>query len=243
MNNFNSNQKLKNALKECMESEIKEVPKDVELKKQYTPTNQFIKYMNHLIRREKMKEKFKIVYEHRKGIYKLAAGVAFVIICINIGTLLLPNLKQENRTSDNIGTESTSDTADIASTESIEDASKSSSLTASDEVTATSDETAISEIQTVWTAELKGENSVILSLANNTDQALTYTNILKIEKYVDDAWITIYSKDPVENKTLNGNESVKENIKLSDYGIADTGRYKLYRNINDEVVTVELETN
>lgn len=241
---------LRNALKDCLQKENEEVPSDSEIKKQYTPSDKFKKYMLHLIRLEKNKEKYKIVYEHRSSIYKFVAGAALIIISINIGvTLLLPKTNSDNLVNENMVAESTSDTADMAATESSAAKSTTDSTLEtttelpSDSITDIAEKSATdNETELLWTADLTEENEAVLRIENNTEEPYTYTNILKVEKYENDMWTTIYSMEQVDEKVLNPGESIEESIKLSDYEIKKDGSYILYRNINNEMVTVNIET-
>lgn len=239
---YSSKEILHNALKECMQKELEAVPSDREIKKIYTPSSSFKKYINRLIKREKLKDKFKIVYEHKRAIYQLAAGAALFMLAVYIG-----NVFTSPKTSDNSSVEksvqvetttetadrATAETADMVATESVEEST----------TNATTDATmqAGSITEAVWTAEVTGKNEALLKMKNNTEQAVSYANISKVEKYENGSWITIYESSQVEVNILNSGELKEETIKLSDYGITENGSYKLYRDINKETTTVDME--
>jgi BMFP domain-containing protein YqiC len=210
----NNEEMLHNALKDCMQKEMEEVPKDNEIKKKYTPSNQFKKYMNHLMRREEFKEKNKFLYENRSNLYKLVAGAALIILCMNVGVTLFSPKMSKDKAVENMADESTSDGADTA----VESALVQSSLdstsepnkenatadtTTADTTTADTTDTttadttdtttttdsvtdsiakAATEIDVgiLWTADLTKDNEATLKMENKTEEAFTYTNILKV---------------------------------------------------------------
>lgn len=234
-----SEEVLHNVLMECLEKEIEAVPKDSEIKKQYTPSPHFIKYMKHLIRREKAKDKYKVVYEHRKGIYQFVAGAALIIISIQIGvSLISPNVKNESLVNDNISTESVPESADMATAQSADDSTAKSFIQETGEALEAQADIAM---EVLWSASMTGENEAKFTLENTTNLTYMYSNIIKVEKLENDSWVTIYTNDQVEEKILNSGAFVEETIKLSDYEITEVGSYKLYRNVNNETITVEME--
>lgn len=231
---------LHNALEECMEEETKVVPSDSEIKKIYTQSSQFKEYMNRLIRREKAKDKYKVVYMHRKGILQFVASAAILIIGIQVGvTLISPNLKQDSTQNDTMYSETVPESSDMKTTQSADGTTaKTMTEQPTGEVSSTQSDMLA---EALWTATVTGTGEALLTLENTTSQAVTYTNILKVEKLENDNWITIYSNNQTEENNLSSGESIDETIQLSDYKISENGSYRLFRNVNDQPVTVELE--
>ncbi|OYP51869.1 hypothetical protein CG709_02345 [Lachnotalea glycerini] len=110
-----SNDKLREALEECMQKDNALIPSDKEIKKQYTPSEKFKKKMSVLIRHEKLKEKFMLIYGIRKKIYYVA-GAAILILGIRIGmTAFVTDRQSNDNASQIIKTESTSSSPDAKS--------------------------------------------------------------------------------------------------------------------------------
>jgi hypothetical protein len=231
---------LHNALEECMEEEAKLVPSDSELKKIYAPSSQFKEHMNRLIRREKAKDKYKVVYMHRKGILQFVASVAILIIGIQVGvTLISPNLKQDSTQNSTMYSETVPESSEMKVAQS---ADGTTAKTMTEEATGEASSTQSDMLaEALWTATVTGTDEAVLTLTNTKNQVITYTNVLKVEKLEKDNWITIYSNNQTEENNLSSGESIDETIQLSDYKINENGSYRLYRNVNDDSVTVDLE--
>jgi hypothetical protein len=226
-----NNEKLRKALEECMQKDFAFIPSDKEIKKWYTPSEKFKKQMNQLIRKEKLKEKFKFVTINKKRIYQVAAGAAILILGINIGAkLLIPNIDRINLTSQS-PKESTTETTESAL------ADKALDQMAPDQ----SAEEANLRMEVIWSVDSIHESEAVLRLENTTEEPFVYTTIQQVEKFENDNWVTIYFSEKLEEKSISSNESIEETITLSDYNIKESGSYRLYRTINQQTVTIDIE--
>jgi len=235
----NSNEILHNALEECLEKEIKSIPEDSEIKKLYTPSSQFKEKMRPIIRREKAKERFKLVYPHRKLIYQLAATAAVLIIIIHAKNILIsPKMDSDSSVDESMQTEMVSDEATTASEFAAPAGATEDSAAKSTMDAALTDG---SIVNAAWSVEVTDESEATLRFENISNEAITYGNIFKVEKYENGNWVEVNQKEVKEESTLEPGEFIEESIVFEDFSIKEEGIYKLYRNVNNIPVTVDIE--
>lgn len=232
-----SNEKLKEALLECMQKDLAFVPSNKEIKKQYVPSESFNKKMKAMIRREKTKEKFKLIYENKRKIYYFAGGVAILILSIKIGTnFMLSDLAQYDTTEQIRQSDTISMMEDSDTTESMP-----KDFASGQTLPEQSIQEAQNSMNLLWTIEALEENQAVFHLKNDSEEAYSYTDISQIDQYENNTWVTVYSNEEMQNHTLAANEEIEEIINLTDYHIEKSGTYRLYRNINKKIVTVDIE--
>jgi hypothetical protein len=236
VNEVNSiSEKLHSALEECLEEELKEIPEESEIKKQYTFSTQFHANMKKLLQKEKNKEKYKVIYQNRRFFYQLATATALIIIIIYARNMIItPDTNQDSSSNQE------SMKVEMATTESatVPEGEAADSMTKSmlDE---SSQDTNTSNIS--WTLQEVVDAKAKLRIENTTEEIANYGDIFKVEQYKDGAWVEIYAKEAEVTKELNPQESVEEEIVLADYTITESGSYRLYRTVNNETQTVDLE--
>lgn len=228
-----SNEKLRDALEECLEKDLSFVPKDIEIKKIYTPSDRFKKYMRKIIRKEEMKDKFKIIVTNKRKLYYFAVAMVILFFSIRIGfNTLSPDTKSNEMAVPQFESEESKSTE---STESAEDSMYDSANT--DQSTATTQDL----VDDTWAISFVSDKDVSFQLANTTEQPYSYSDISLIEKLEGDSVTTVYTKEDLEQYNLSPMSTLEETIQFADYNMKESGSYRLYRTINENQVMIELE--
>jgi len=190
-----SNDKLREALEECMQKDNALIPSDKEIKKQYTPSEKFKKKMSVLIRHEKLKEKFMLIYGIRKKIYYVA-GAAILILGIRIGmTAFITDRQSNDNASQIIKTESTSSSPDAKSDIMLEESALNESDSINTKDTATID--ANSDAGT-GAAGIESSQELSSSTSQVSGQKLIKDVSMSVETKTFDEFISELNKQIIE---------------------------------------------
>lgn len=227
-----SNEKLRMALKECLEKDLTFIPSDNEIKKIYTPSEKFKGQMRKIIRHVTRKEKFRSIVTNKKKFY-YAAAIAILILGLRIG---LPSLFINEKSNDmTTELDSTIESAESTTTETTQDEA------VSDSATQQSIAETESQVDSNWSLQSISEEEIILVIENNSINDWYYSGITRIEKMENDSLTVIYTNDNVQEDTLLSASKEDEILKRSDYNMNTSGRYILYRIVNGEQITLEIE--
>lgn len=227
-----SNETLRKALKESLEKDLSFVPDDKEIKEVYTPSPKLEKQMQKLISHVQRKEKFQIIVRNKKKLSYVAVA-AVVIFGIRLG---MPLTQVHEKADDkSVRLESVpAESSEQYEEESIKDSAKSDS-------TQQSTPTYGIEEDTGWSVIATSEDNVVLLLLNNSANDWYYTGITRIEKMDQGNVSVVYTNNNLEEKILMPTANIDETLNRSDYNMNESGRYILYRTVNENQITIELE--
>lgn len=227
-----SNEKLRKALEDSLEKDLSFVPDDKEIKKIYTPSPKFEEQMRKLIKRIRMKEKFQIIVMNKKKLSYVAVA-AILILGIRLSMPLITVEEKGNEMATR--PESALESNDQYKAESTENNEK------SDTTTEQSITSSGMENDFKWNIKSTSDDTVILVLANHSADEWHYTGITRIEKIEQDNVSVVYTNDNLQEETLASASNIEETLNRFDYNMDVSGKYILYRNINENQITLELE--
>lgn len=227
-----SNEKLRKALEEGLEKDLSFIPDDKEIKKIYTPSSKLDEQMQKLISRVQRKEKFQIIVRNKKKLsYVAVAAILILGIRFAIPLITVEEKGNDMATRPESALES-NDQYEAESTENKEmfDTSTEQSITSSG-----------MENDFEWSIKSTSDDTVILILTNPSADEWQYTSITRIEKIDQDNVSVVYTNDNLQEETLASASNIEETLNRFDYNMDVSGRYILYRNINENQITLELE--
>lgn len=234
-----SHEKLRRALYECMEKDLSFVPKDSEIRKEYTPSKDFQRNMQKIIRKVKRHDFGKVIIKNRNKFYYLVAAAAIFILGIQI---VRPDfLIDDNNNDMAVQFDSSSSIATTETEESL--MGKSADSPTDDQVVEKAEEKSQVDVETwdlSWNVSTISDTNVTLVLVNDSSQDCTYTNITSIDKLIDNNWINVYSKEVDQEQMLLKSAKVEESISLDDYNMKESGSYRLYRIVNGKQIELEI---
>ncbi|KAB1440567.1 hypothetical protein [Candidatus Galacturonibacter soehngenii] len=224
-----SNEKLRKALEDSLEKDLSFVPDDKEIKKIYTPSPKFEEQMRKLIKRIRMKEKFQIIVMNKKKLSYVAVA-AILILGIRLSMPLITVEEKGNEMATRPESALESNDQYEAKNNEKSDTTTEQSITSSG-----------MENDFEWSIKSTSDDTVILILANPSADEWHYTSITRIEKIDQDKVSVVYTSDNLQEETLASASNIEETLNRFDYSMDVSGRYILYRNINENQITLELE--
>lgn len=224
-----SNEKLRKALEDSLEKDLSFVPDDKEIKKIYTPSPKFEEQMRKLIKRIRMKEKFQIIVMNKKKLSYVAVA-AILILGIRLSMPLITVEEKGNEMATRPESALESNDQYEAKNNEKSDTTTEQSITSSG-----------MENDFEWSIKSTSDDTVILILANPSVDEWHYTGITRIEKIDQDKVSVVYTSDNLQEETLASASNIEETLNRFDYSMDVSGRYILYRNINENQITLELE--
>lgn len=224
-----SNEKLRKALEDSLEKDLSFVPDDKEIKKIYTPSPKFEEQMRKLIKRIRMKEKFQIIVMNKKKLSYVAVA-AILILGIRLSMPLITVVEKGNEMATRPESALESNDQYEAKNNEKSDTTTEQSITSSG-----------MENDFEWSIKSTSDDTVILILANPSADEWHYTSITRIEKIDQDKVSVVYTSDNLQEETLASASNIEETLNRFDYSMDVSGRYILYRNINENQITLELE--
>ncbi|MBA4687825.1 MAG: hypothetical protein H2184_11780 [Candidatus Galacturonibacter soehngenii] len=224
-----SNEKLRKALEDSLEKDLSFVPDDKEIKKIYTPSPKFEEQMRKLIKRIRMKEKFQIIVMNKKKLSYVAVA-AILILGIRLSMPLITVEEKGNEMATRPESALESNDQYEAKNNEKSDTTTEQSITSSG-----------MENDFEWSIKSTSDDTVILILANPSADEWHYTGITRIEKIDQDKVSVVYTSDNLQEETLASASNIEETLNRFDYSMDVSGRYILYRNINENQITLELE--
>lgn len=224
-----SNEKLRKALEDSLEKDLSFVPADKEIKKIYTPSPKFEEQMRKLIKRIRMKEKFQTIVMNKKKLSYVAVA-AILILGIRLSMPLITVEEKGNEMATRPESALESNDQYEAKNNEKSDTTTEQSITSSG-----------MENDFEWSIKSTSDDTVILILANPSADEWHYTSITRIEKIDQDKVSVVYTSDNLQEETLASASNIEETLNRFDYSMDVSGRYILYRNINENQITLELE--
>lgn len=224
-----SNEKLRKALEDSLEKDLSFVPDDKEIKKIYTPSPKFEEQMRKLIKRIRMKEKFQTIVMNKKKLSYVAVA-AILILGIRLSMPLITVEEKGNEMATRPESALESNDQYEAKNNEKSDTTTEQSITSSG-----------MENDFEWSIKSTSDDTVILILANPSADEWHYTGITRIEKIDQDKVSVVYTSDNLQEETLASASNIEETLNRFDYSMDVSGRYILYRNINENQITLELE--
>lgn len=224
-----SNEKLRKALEDSLEKDLSFVPDDKEIKKIYTPSPKFEEQMRKLIKRIRMKEKFQIIVMNKKKLSYVAVA-AILILGIRLSMPLITVEEKGNEMATRPESALESNDQYEAKNNEKSDTTTEQSITSSG-----------MENDFEWSIKSTSDDTVILILANPSADEWHYTGITRIEKIDQDNVSVVYTNDNLQEEALASASNIEETLNRFDYKMDVSGRYILYRNINENQITLELE--
>ncbi|WP_099466548.1 hypothetical protein [Konateibacter massiliensis] len=239
-----SDEKLREALRDCLERELAFVPPAQDIKKLHTPSKQFEKRMQGIIRTEQYKEKWKTILGGKKKFY-YAAAVILLFLGVQVGTNFMYMGKSSPYEAD-MSTQTTEEMATATDEEtgmasSMADTAAGEASINAETSNGEAEATDIEVLYSQWSVSQVLDGEVTFSLTNSKAEEGFYSDISLVEKAEEGKWISVYTKEDLEEYSILGMDTVEERIKASDYNMKEAGIYRLYRYINEEEVTVDIE--
>lgn len=218
---MDENKKLKDALDEQMNRELKKIPSEEAIKEQHVFSKAFLIFMQDLLDKQKRKGKNHIWY----SVLKLAACFAVILAG---GTLLFASLPLS------MGSDNKS-----AQLESCDEAKEEEN-----QVTEESIEEEQSNDSSVVTISYDGEYHIEVCLNNTTDSEMTYTPIYKWSYTQNEKTTETVMDIDLEKseKKLKKGEYITEHYDLRDYGIKESGGVlTITRRMNGKEICVDFK--
>lgn len=236
--NTNANNKLKAALLECLDDEYGSVPCETEIKNIYTPSKELEGFVMGL-----KPNRADNVYLFKRP--SKAAAAAVILIFAFLGFNAIRNVDNSNVNYETAQDQRADDSEMLAQDSVMESSAYDSAMEASEEA-AGNDEEGVEDIEEeagsliAWNLVNIDEDMAVFDIFNNTEELISVSNILKVEKVESDRNVQCYINSTVKEYTVEPIAEMREEVRLSDIGINENGTYIIYRNVNEIEYSIEL---
>lgn len=221
--NTNANNKLKAALLECLDDEYGSVPCDTEIKNIYTPSKELEGFVMGL-----KLNRAENVYLFKR--LSKAAAAAVILIFAFLGFNAIRNVDNSYVNYETAQDQRADDSEMLAQDSVMESSAYDSAMESS--------EAAGSLI--AWNLVNIDEDMAVFDIFNNTEELISVSNILKVEKVESDRNVQCFINSTVKEYNVEPIAEMREEVRLSDIGISENGTYIIYRNVNEIEHSIEL---
>lgn len=221
--NTNANNKLKAALLECLDDEYGSVPCDTEIKNIYTPSKELEGFVMGL-----KLNRAENVYLFKR-LSKTAAAAAILIFAF-LGFNAIRNVDNLN-VNHETAHEQKADNSEMLAQDSVMESSAYDSAMESSEAAGS---------LIAWNLVNIDEDMAVFDIFNNTEELISVSNILKVEKVENDRNVQCFINSTVKEYNVEPIAEMREEVRLSDIGINENGTYIIYRNVNEIEYSIEL---
>lgn len=221
--NTNANNKLKAALLECLDDEYGSVPCDTEIKNIYTPSKELEGFVMGL-----KPNRADNVYLFKR--LSKAAAAAVILIFAFLGFNAIRNVDNLN-VNHETAHEQKADNSEMLVEDSVMESSAYDSAMESSEAAGS---------LIAWNLVNIDEDMAVFDIFNNTEELISVSNILKVEKVENDRNVQCFINSTVKEYNVEPIAEMREEVRLSDIGINENGTYIIYRNVNEIEYSIEL---
>lgn len=221
--NTNANNKLKAALLECLDDEYGSVPCETEIKNIYTPSKELEGFVMGL-----KLNRAENVYLFKR-LSKTAAAAAILIFAF-LGFNAIRNVDNLN-VNHETAHEQKADNSEMLVEDSVMESSAYDSAMESSEAAGS---------LIAWNLVNIDEDMAVFDIFNNTEELISVSNILKVEKVENDRNVQCFINSTVKEYNVEPIAEMREEVRLSDIGINENGTYIIYRNVNEIEYSIEL---
>lgn len=233
--NTNANNKLKAALLECLDDEYGSVPCDTEIKNIYTPSKELEGFVMGL-----KLNRAENVYLFKR-LSKTAAAAAILIFAF-LGFNAIRNVDNLNVNHETAHEQRADDSEMLAQDSVMESSAYDSAMEASEEAAGNDEEGVEEEAGSLiaWNLVNIDEDMAVFDIFNNTEELISVSNILKVEKVENDRNVQCFINSTVKEYNVEPIAEMREEVRLSDIGINENGTYIISRNVNEIEYSIEL---
>lgn len=233
--NTNANNKLKAALLECLDDEYGSVPCDTEIKNIYTPSKELEGFVMGL-----KPNRAENVYLFKR--LSKAAAAAVILIFAFLGFNAIRNVDNSNVNYETAQDQRADDSEMLAQDSVMESSAYDSAMEVSEEAAGNDEEGVEEEAGSLiaWNLVNIDEDMAVFDIFNNTEELISVSNILKVEKVENDRNVQCFINSTVKEYNVEPIAEMREEVRLSDIGINENGTYIIYRNVNEIEYSIEL---
>lgn len=201
---------LKEALEICMERRFLDIPDEREIKRMHTFSRKFQEQMQFLVKKEEKKEKIKA-----KKTFALRAAGWFVVLTVGAGMIKMVDTQLEENARKDVCVEEIND-------ENLY-------------------EEKASRKPWKWEVVIEDANVAKLFLENTGADECYYSAIIQAQCWDETKglWKTVWERrENAERRILLSGDRIEERILLDDYGITESGKWRMMRIINESEVWI-----